>query len=260
MPIDRDRRHLDDQVDEVAGGEEVRSFCDWKKIAMMIRPTKIGSEPSSPALTSIHQLRDVRRRGSRRRRRAGRRRARAAPRPVRCGGAHATTSSGAGHVRELAGGDRLDDLVSALRLLALELGDVLAEPQHGDRSATSKMSCRLCEMSMTASPCSPEARTRSSTCRVWATPSAAVGSSRITSLRVPHHGLGDRDGLALAAGQAGDGLADGADRRDREARERLARASPSSVSSSAPRAPPSSSRPRNMFWTTSRLSPSARSW
>ena len=34
-----------------------RSFCVWKTIAMMIRPTKIGSEPSSPDLTSTHQRR-----------------------------------------------------------------------------------------------------------------------------------------------------------------------------------------------------------
>ena len=30
-------------------------FCVWKTIAMMIRPTMIGSEPSSPCLTSVHQ-------------------------------------------------------------------------------------------------------------------------------------------------------------------------------------------------------------
>ena len=49
-------------------------------------------------------------------------------------------------------------------------------------SATSKMSCRLWLTSTTARPCSPRRLTRSSTCRVWATPSAAVGSSRITTL------------------------------------------------------------------------------
>jgi hypothetical protein len=40
----------------------------------------------------------------------------------------------------------------------------------------------LCEMITTASPLSASRRTSSSTCAVWATPSAAVGSSRITSL------------------------------------------------------------------------------
>ena len=32
-----------------------RSFWVWKMIAMTIRPTTIGSEPSSPPLTSVHQ-------------------------------------------------------------------------------------------------------------------------------------------------------------------------------------------------------------
>ena len=49
-------------------------------------------------------------------------------------------------------------------------------------SATSKTSCRLCEIRITARPCSPRRLTSSSTWRVWATPSAAVGSSRITTL------------------------------------------------------------------------------
>ena len=49
------------------------------------------------------------------------------------------------------------------------------------RSATSKTSTRLCETSTTASPCSARRLTRSSTCRVCATPSAAVGSSRKTT-------------------------------------------------------------------------------
>ena len=48
-------------------------------------------------------------------------------------------------------------------------------------SATSKMSCRLWEMRITPRPCSARRLTRSSTWRVCATPSAAVGSSRITS-------------------------------------------------------------------------------
>src|SRR6266536_3109200 len=39
----------------------------------------------------------------------------------------------------------------------------------------------LCEIRTTARPCSASFRTRSSTWRVWATPRAAVGSSRITS-------------------------------------------------------------------------------
>ena len=59
-----------------------RSFCDWKTIAMMIRPMMIGSEPSWPERTSVHH-------------RCGpRRRCRAAVGVDRSlGGRHATTSS-----------------------------------------------------------------------------------------------------------------------------------------------------------------------
>jgi hypothetical protein len=32
-------------------------FAVWKTIAMMTRPTMIGSEPSSPPRTSVHQRR-----------------------------------------------------------------------------------------------------------------------------------------------------------------------------------------------------------
>jgi hypothetical protein len=34
-----------------------RSFWLWKMTAMTIRPTTIGSEPRSPDLTPVHQLR-----------------------------------------------------------------------------------------------------------------------------------------------------------------------------------------------------------
>ena len=92
------------------------------------------------------------------------------------------------------------------------------------RSATAKMSCRLCEIRTTASPCWARRATSSSTCSVCATPRAAVGSSRMTSAGVPHHGAGDRDRLALSAGERRDRLADGANRRDCEALHRLGRA------------------------------------
>ena len=120
-------------------------------------------------------------------------------------------------------------------------------------SATSKTSCRLCEMRITARPCSPSRLTSASTWRVCATPSAAVGSSRIDELGVPHHGLGHGDRLTLAAGEAGDRLADGADRGHGEAAS-VSWALASIAVSSRRRAPSTSSRPRYMFWTTSRLS------
>ena len=54
----------------------------------------------------------------------------------------------------------------------------------------------------------------------------AEGGGRLVEhdqLRVPHHGLGDGHGLALAPGEGGDGLADRSDRGHVEAREGLRR-------------------------------------
>ena len=162
------------------------------------------------------------------------------------------------HLRRHAGGDRLHDLLLG-RLRALEDADVAAEPQDGDPVATSKMSCRLCEMSTTARPCSARRLTSSSTCSVCATPSAAVGSSRMTSREFHMHRPRDRDRLALPAGERRDGLADRADRRDGERLQRLGVFC--SIGGSLSRWNRScTSRPRYMFWTTSRLSQSARSW
>ena len=48
-------------------------------------------------------------------------------------------------------------------------------------SATCMTSFMLCDTRITAPPCSASRRTRSRTCSVWATPSAAVGSSRMTT-------------------------------------------------------------------------------
>ena len=87
----------------------------------------------------------------------------------------------AGDLGRHAGGDRLDDLL--LRRLRPCRTPATLRPSRSTvmRSATSKTSCMLCEIRTTARPCSASRRTRSSTWRVWATPSAAVGSSRITS-------------------------------------------------------------------------------
>ena len=49
-------------------------------------------------------------------------------------------------------------------------------------SATAKTSFKLCDTTMTAVPWLESRLMRSSTWAVWATPSAAVGSSMITSL------------------------------------------------------------------------------
>ena len=77
-------------------------------------------------------------------------------------------------------------------------------------------------------------------------------------LRVPHDGACDRDRLALTARERRDRLADRLDRRHAQARERLARLClHRRFLEDENRL---SSRPRYMFWTTSRLSHSARSW
>ncbi len=77
-------------------------------------------------------------------------------------------------------------------------------------------------------------------------------------LRVPQHRLRDRDRLALTAGQRRDRLTNGAHGGHREAR----RASrwPTSPSVLVEQVRFVRSRPRNMFWTMSRLSARARSW
>ena len=84
------------------------------------------------------------------------------------------------------------------------------------RSATSKTSCMLCEISMTR-----EALLGQPPDQVEHLPGLgdAERGGRLVEddqLGVPHHGLGDRDRLALAAGQAGDGLAHRVDRGHRE--------------------------------------------
>src|ERR1044072_8014241 len=84
---------------------------------MMKRPTMIGRLPSSPPRTFSTQ------------RRAG------GPRRAPGGGARGWRSCRhlflAGHDRQLAGGDRLDDL-ALRRLLDVEPRDVLTEAQHRD--------------------------------------------------------------------------------------------------------------------------------
>ncbi len=164
----------------------------------------------------------------------------------------------AGDLRRHTGGDRVDDLLLG-RLLTLVDGDCATEAQHRDPVATSKMSCRLCEMITTASPCVARRFTSSSTCRVCATPSAAVGSSRITR----------REFHITARATATDWrwpperLATfcRVERMVVTARPFIVSAVFASISVSRSRPITSwASRPRYMFWTTSRLSQSARSW
>ena len=75
------------------------------------------------------------------------------------------------------------------------------------RSATSNTSTMLCEIRTTPTAWSARRRTRSSTCRVWATPERRGRLVEEDHLGIPQHRLGDRHGLTLAAGEAGDRLA-----------------------------------------------------
>ena len=81
----------------------------------------------------------------------------------------------------------------------------------------------LCVTSTTPRPCSPEALDE---VEHLARLRDAERRGRLVEddeLGVPHDRLGDGHRLPLAAGQAGDRLADGADRRDRQVGERLGR-------------------------------------
>ena len=127
------------------------------------------------------------------------------------------------------------------------------------RVATSKMSWRLCEMRTTASPCSASRFTSSSTCRVWATPSAAVGSSRITSREFHCTALATATDCRCPPESDATGWR--IERIVVTASERSVSVVRCSMTGSLSRKSQSrSSRPRYMFWTTSRLSHSARSW
>ena len=127
------------------------------------------------------------------------------------------------------------------------------------RVAVSKMSCRLCEISTTARPCSASRLTSASTCSVCATPSAAVGSSRMTSFEFHCTAFATATDCRWPPESVATGW-----RTERI----VVTASDFSVSAvfcsmigSFSRWRKScASRPRYMFWTTSRLSQSARSW
>ena len=142
--------------------------------------------------------------------------------------------------------------------LALTCAAVRPRYRAAMRSATAKTSFMLCEISTTARPLSASCRTSSSTWAVCATPSAAVGSSRMTS-RLFHS-----TALAMATvwRWPPERLAtcwriDLTVRTD--SRSSVSPAIFSMVGSSRTR-PLRFSRPRNMFCTMSRLSHRARSW
>src|SRR5829696_6407662 len=130
------------------------------------------------------------------------------------------------------------------------------------RSATANTSTRLWLMMITPWPSSRSSLMRSSTCWVWATPSAAVGSSRMTTLGSPIVARAtamdwrcppDSDATSVRT------LGMLTDRRS----SRPSASCSMPTSSRTPRLRPTPralSRPTNRLATTSRLSHSARSW
>ena len=126
------------------------------------------------------------------------------------------------------------------------------------RSATSKTSFMLWEMMSAACPMSASRRTSSSTIFVWATPSAAVGSSMMTSFAFHSTDLAIATDWRCPPESEATGW-----RIDLTVvTARLASVSCAAVSicSSSRMRWFRRSRPRNMFWTMSRLLQSARSW
>ena len=134
------------------------------------------------------------------------------------------------------------------------------------RSAISNTSCKLCVITTTPRPRSRSRRISSSTCSVCATPSAAVGSSRMTSLEFhitareiatdcrwpPERETTFVRTLPIVVTFR---LRSTSRARCSIAREDIGDSSPARRAGLG-----LTSRPRNMFWTTSRLSHSARSW
>ena len=116
-------------------------------------------------------------------------------------------------LRRLAGRDRLHDLL--LRRLPSRSKTPTLRPRRSTviRSATSKTSCRLCEMSTTARPCSREPLDELEHLLGLRDAERRGRLVEDDEPRVPHHRARDRDRLALAAGERRDRLPDRADRR-----------------------------------------------
>ena len=141
-------------------------------------------------------------------------------------GAHGATSARLGDARDLrrhARGDRLDDLLLG-RLVALVDADVAAEAQDGDPVGDLEDVVQVVRDEHDREAPVGEALDE---VEHLARLGDAERRGRLVEddePRVPQHGLRDRDRLALAAGERGYGLADGADRGDGERLQRLGRA------------------------------------
>src|SRR2546423_3578186 len=125
------------------------------------------------------------------------------------------------------------------------------------RSATAKTSARLWLISTTPSPRSRSLPIRPSTCSVWATPSAAVGSSRRTTRGSPRSERAIATDCRCPPDSEATCMRALGSFTDSVSRSSIVRRS-IPISSSQPNA--ACSRPRNRLSTTSRLSHNARSW
>ena len=145
------------------------------------------------------------------------------------------------------------------RLLALVDADVAAEPKHGDAVRGLEDVVEVVRDEDDREPLLGEALDERSTCSVCETPSAAVGSSRITSLEFHITARATATDCRCPPESVATGW-----RIERI----VVTASVFSVSLVFASIGGSfrrwnqlcTSRPRYMFWTTSRLSQSARSW
>ena len=131
------------------------------------------------------------------------------------------------------------------------------------RSATSNTSWRLCEITTTPSPCVLNRLMRARTCWDAPTPSAAVGSSRrttfechITALAMATACRWPPESPAILA-RTFCTVTTVRSRSVSSARRSICSSASTSTAGASRRA---ASRPRNMFWTASRLSQRARSW
>ena len=246
-----EHRALVEQVDEVAGatGRRGSGLTTVNTTTTATRATTTGRTPASPPRTRATQARtyspsdwatisggsvdggrQVRRRqsapgGGSARRHGVQCASMAAPRPQRAVAARRARRH------------EVDDALAVERRIA-SWATIRPRCRTAIRSATSNTSLRLCEMTITARPWSLQPPDQVEHHRGLGDAERGRRLVEHHQLRVPHHGLGDGDRLALAAGERRDGLADRAHRGHPQAREGLARPRAPCVLVQQPRARP----------------------
>ena len=232
--------------------ERKRSFSNWKIAQISARPMTTRSEARSPWI---------------------RRRTMSRPRVGSSASAAAVPAGRAPLIRSFAlpsGRCRSEPTpviaeTTCSSVVASALKSPAGRPRRSTkiRSATSKTSTRLWLITTTPSPRSRRRWIRSSTCLVWATPSAAVGSSSSTTLGSPSSERATATCWRWPPERVPTSL-----RRLGIVTARLESSSPvrcsmrasSSCRETVPGPGETSSRPRKRLATTSRLSQRARSW